>query len=199
MSASERVTLHGRAEDNLRYIRDTMARAGSFTSVSGRGMMAAGVVGLGATVASSRYPLGAQPVAWSAIWLGAALVAGVASWAAIRQKGARTGESLSAGPARRFALAFTPALVAGAVLTAVFAAQGLYLLLPGTWLVLYGAAVTAGGVFSVREVPVMGAAFMTLGAVCFVADPLWHQYFLAGGFGILHLFFGFRIARYHGG
>jgi hypothetical protein len=199
VQAADRVTLHDRAEDNLRYIRDTMARAGSFTSVSGRGMVEAGVVGLAATAASLRFPYGLRPMIWSAIWIGAAVLAGAASWMEIRRKSSRAGESLSTGPARRFALAFAPALIAGAVLTAVLASEGLYGLLPGSWLSLYGAAVTAGGVFSVRPVPVMGAAFMTLGAACFLAGPAWQPYFLAAGFGGLHLFFGYRIARYHGG
>ena len=196
---AERVTLHGRAEDNLRFIRDAMERAGSFTSVSGAGMMTAGAVGAAASALSTQVPYGPRPLAWVSVWVGAAIVAGVVSWIAIARKSARTGESLSAGPARRFALAFAPALVGGALLTVVLAARGLHVLLPGTWLTLYGAAVTAGGAFSVRPVPVMGAAFMALGAACFVADPAWQPAFLAAGFGGLHLLFGYRIARHHGG
>ena len=199
MRAPERLALHDRAEDNLRYIRETMARAGSFTSVSGRGMMHAGVVGFVATLASLRYPYASQPVVWSAIWIVAAIVAAVLSSLAIRKKSLRTGESLLGGPARRFVLAFAPALVAGAILTAVLVARGLYVLLPGAWLTLYGAAVTAGGTFSARPVPVMGATFMALGAVCLLTDPTWQPYYLAGGFGLLHVGVGYRIARYHGG
>lgn len=129
----------------------------------------------------------------------AALVAGGVSWVAIRRKAARTGQSLSAGPARRFALAFAPALVAGAVLTVVLQARGLQSLLPGMWLTVYGAAVTAGGVLSVRPVPIMGAAFLLLGAACFALQPVGQLYFLAAGFGGLHLLFGLLIARHHGG
>lgn len=192
-------TLHGRAADNLLFIRDAMARAGSFSSVSGAGMMFAGAVGCVAAVASARFPLDAEPMAWVAVWIGAAAIAAGGSWLAIGRKAERTGQSLSAGPARRFALAFLPGLVAGAVLTAVLVRRGEASLLPGTWLTLYGAAVTAGGAFSVRPVPAMGAAFMALGAACFVLAPGAQLYFLAAGFGGLHLLFGLLIARRHGG
>ncbi len=191
--------LHDRAADNLRFIRDTMARAGPFTSVSGRGMMAVGVVGLAASAASSRAGIEADAARWLALWIGAAIAAVAISWVAIRRKAARTGQSLSAGPARRFALAFAPAIVAGAVLTAALGAERQIALLPGTWLTLYGAAVTAGGAFSVRPVPVMGAAFLALGAATFIVPPAWHPLLLATGFGGLHFIFGYLIARHHGG
>lgn len=191
--------LHDRAEDNLRFIRDAMARAGAFTSVSGQGMMLVGVVGLVASVAATLVPLERDVTGWLTVWGGAALVAGAISWVAIRRKARRTGQSLSAGPARRFALAFAPALAAGAVLTAALVARGNAALLPGTWLLLYGAAVTAGGAFSVRPVPVMGAAFLALGAACHAVPSVWHPLALAVGFGGLHVVFGFSIARHHGG
>lgn len=190
--------LHDRAADNLRFIRDTMARAGSFTSVSGRGTMAVGVVGLVAAGASGRAET-ADAGRWLALWIGAAVVAVSISWVTVQRKAAQTGQSLSAGPARRFALAFAPAIVAGAILTAVLGFDGRITLLPGTWLTLYGAAVTAGGAFSVRPVPIMGAVFFVLGASAFAASPAWHTPLLAAGFGGLHLFFGYLIARHYGG
>jgi hypothetical protein len=191
--------LHDRAADNLRFIRDTMARAGEFTSVSGAGVMGAGVIGAGAAIASAFVSPTLYPRRWIAIWVAAAILAGGVSGWAIRRKAARTGQSLSAGPARRFALAFAPAIIAGLVLTVVFVVRGLELLLPGTWLTLYGAAVTAGGALSVRPVPVMGTAFLVLGVACFAAGSGSHPVFLAAGFGGLHLLFGLFIARHHGG
>jgi hypothetical protein len=92
-----------------------------------------------------------------------------------------------------------PALVAGAVLTVAFVATGESALLPGTWLSLYGAAVTAGGVFSVRPVPIMGCVFLGLGALCFAVPVQAQQLILAAGFGGLHLTFGYQITRHYGG
>lgn len=193
------MALGDRAADNLRFIRDTMARAGAFTSVSGAGMIAAGALGLAASVAAPPALLEPDPRRFLAVWIGTACVAAVVSGLAIRRKARRSGQSLVDGPARRFALAFAPALVAGAVLTVAFAAGGHQGLLPGTWLSLYGAAVTAGGAFSVRPVPVMGTAFLALGALCFALPAREQQFVLAAGFGVLHLTFGYQITRHHGG
>jgi hypothetical protein len=72
-------------------------------------------------------------------------------------------------------------------------------LLPGSWLLLYGAAVVSAGTYSVRSVPVMGAAFMILGAAALVAPATWSTAFMMAGFGGLHIAFGIWIARRHGG
>jgi len=91
------------------------------------------------------------------------------------------------------------AMIVGAVLTLVFVQHGLQYLLPGTWMSLYGAGVLTAGSYSVRSVPVMGAAFMLVGAVALIAPINWATALLILGFGGLHIVFGFLIARRHGG
>jgi len=102
-------------------------------------------------------------------------------------------------PARRFPLAYLPPLVAGMILTAVFASLDRAVQLPGCWLLLYGTAVATGGALSVRIVPLMGISFMALGAAAFAAPAAWGHDFLAAGFGGLHVVFGWLIARRYGG
>ena len=190
------VALRDRAMDNLRYIRETMERSASFTHVSGIGGVATGLIGLGAAGLAASA---ASQVAWLWTWLGAAALSFLVSLPLTARKSRAEGVSLLSGPARRFAWSMIPALLAGAALTGALAREGLFDLLPATWLLLYGASVVTGGSHSVRPVPLMGAGFMLTGALALVAPPAWGDAFMAAAFGGLHIVFGIVIWRKHGG
>jgi hypothetical protein len=128
----------------------------------------------------------------------AALAALIAS-VAIVVKSRRAGLPAFGGRGRRFALSLAPPFAAGALLTVVLARAGADDVLPGLWLLLYGAGVVAGGTFSVAAVPVMGVCFMGLGAAALAAPSAWSDALLAAGFGGLHIGFGLWIARRCGG
>jgi hypothetical protein len=189
--------IHAHAAENLRFIRDAMQRAGEFTAVPGWGGVLMGVSAVAAAVISGP-PDGS--IRWVTVWFVDAAVAVAIALVTITIKARRSGAPLSAAaPAYRFALAFVPPLVAGIILTPVFAAMGLMARLPGCWLLLYGTAVATGGAFSVRVVPIMGLCFMALGASAFVAPAAWGHWMMAAGFGGLHIGFGLLIARRYGG
>src|SRR5438093_1406591 len=191
MARPEPIQAH--ALENLRFIRDAMARASEFTAVPGWGGIFMGITALIAA------PIAGPPddtVRWVLIWFAAAAVAATIALVAIAIKSKRSGTPLSkATPAARFALAFLPPLVAGMILTPVFAMMGLGARLPCCWLLLYGTAVATGGAFSVRVVPLMGLCFMALGAIAFAAPAAWGHWLMALGFGGLHIVFGTIIAR----
>jgi hypothetical protein len=188
--------LPSHAADDLRFIRETMERSSSFTAVPGWGQVAMGVTALGAAfVARSQ----AAPSGWVQVWLGEALVAVAIGLTATRSKAQRTGLPLTSGPGRKFAVTFLPPMAAGALLTVVLYRAGLVRDLPGTWLLLYGTGVVTGGAFSVAIVPVMGTCFMLAGGVALLAPAAWGNYFMAAGFGGLHVAFGLWIARRYGG
>ncbi len=182
--------------DNLRFIRETMERAGTFTAVSGWGEVVMGVTAAAAALVAAAQPTTGQ---WVAVWLVEAVVAAsIAAWATWRKARATQG-SLFAGPGQKLVLAFAPAMLVGAVLTAACVMRGLEDLLPAVWLLLYGAGVIAAGAFSVRIVPVMGAAFVVLGVVAVFAPATWNTALLIAGFGGVHVVFGVLIARRYGG
>src|SRR6185295_19124277 len=188
--------IHAHAAADLRFIRDAMARAAEFTAVPGWGGVQIGATAI-VTALVSGPPDGSRR--WLLIWLADAVVAASIALVAMTIKARRSGTPLStAAPAYRFALAYIPPLVAGLVLTPVFATMGLMARLPGCWLLLYGTAVATGGALSVRIVPVMGVCFMVLGAAAFAAPPAWGHWFMAAGFGALHIVFGLVIARSYG-
>ncbi len=189
-------SLHGRAMDNLRFIRETMERATSFTAVPGWGGVVIGITALVATVVAITQR---STRAWLITWLVEALLAlAIGGWT--MQRKARAGEStVLSGPGRKFALSLLPPLLAGAVLSIVLYRAQVFFALPGLWLLLYGTGVVTGGAFSVRIVPVMGLCFMGLGILALGAPVAYGNWFMAAGFGGLHIVFGIIIARRHGG
>lgn len=189
-------TLHARAMDNLRFIRETMERSGAFTSVPGWGGVAVGLTALAAAVLAARQP---TVELWLATWLGEATVALVIGGWALARKAHAANDPILSGPARRFGLSFLPPMVAGGLLTIGLYRAGVPHALPATWLVLYGAGVATAGAFSVRIVPVMGLCFMLVGAVALFGPATWGNWCMAAGFGVLHVLFGAVIARRHGG
>jgi hypothetical protein len=190
------LALHDRAMENLRYIRETMERSSSFTHVSGLGGVAMGVIAL---IASAGAAATDNIWIWLVTWIGAAAASfGVAALMMARKSRAE-GMVLLNGPGRKFAWNVTPPLVVGAFLTVALVRAGFIDMLPGVWLLLYGAGVVTGGSYSVRVVPVMGVAFMALGVAALFAPAVWGTAFMAAGFGGLHIAFGLVIWRKHGG
>ena len=182
--------------DNLRFIRETMSRAGQFTGIPGWGGVAMGATAMSAAALAARAPDRPQWILW---WLGEAGLAILIAAVTMTRKARRMQAPLFAAPGRRFAFAYVPPLVAGAVLTVVFINTGLASRLPGCWLLLYGVAISAGGALSIRVVQVMGLLFMALGVATFASPASWGDIFMAAGFGGLHIVFGLIIARNHGG
>lgn len=193
--------MHAHAIDNLRYIRETMERAGSFTAVPGWGGVAMGVSALATAAFASHATSREQWLTW---WLcEGALAIGVGMFAMWR-KSLAAGMPFWSPAARKFLFSFLPSLIAGAILTFALLRAGAVAAIPGTWLMLYGAGVITGGTFSVPAIPVMGACFLAEGAAAslllpgaasLVSADIW----LGAGFGGLHILFGAIVARRYGG
>lgn len=188
--------LEDRARDNLLFIRQTMEAAAADTVVSGWGMVSVGAVA--ALVAPLAHAL-RSPVAWVLAWLATACVAMMILVGASYRKAHRTDRSAIGGAGRKFLLAVMPAMLVGLGLSGALLWRHQLDLLPAIWLFMYGVAVMAGGAFSVRAVPVMGAAYLALGAVALVAPAAWGDWLMALGFGGLHIAFGLWVAVKHGG
>ncbi len=192
----EPVAMEVHAADNLRFIRETMERAGSFTALPGWGGAAIGLTaGVAAWVAARQV----AAREWLTIWLIEAAVAVAIAWVTAVLKARAARMPLLSGPGRKFALSFAPPLLVGALLTFVLYQAGLERVLPGMWLLLYGTAVVTGGAFSVRIVPVMGLCFMLVGVAALFAPAGTGDWFMAVGFGGLQFVFGLVIAWKYGG
>ena len=184
------------AQEALAYIRQTMESASSFTALSGWGLVAVGVVGLAAAGLAWR-------TGWPAkisVWIPSALLGVVCAGVANAMKARRLDMPIWSGSFRKVVWVMAPAMATGALLTIALDQAHANYLLPGTWLALYGAGVTAGGTFSLRAVRWMGLALIVLGAFAlWTRDPLQTTVILAVGFGLLHIVFGFYLVGKHGG
>lgn len=185
-----------RAIENLRFIRETMERAGAFTAVPGWGGVGMGLTALAAAWVASQQPTVER---WMLTWVAEGWLAFAIGGLAMVRKAATGSTPIGSKPGRRFVLAYTPPILVGALLTVALYRAGLTTLLPGSWLLLYGTAVVTGGALSVPVVPVMGACFMCLGTLTLFAPPGWSNLLMAVGFGGIHIGFGAWIARRYGG
>ncbi len=196
MGKVEPIRISERALENLQYIRTAMERAGSFTAVPGLGGMVMGATALVAAVLAWRQ---ATALGWLTVWLTEFVLAVAIGALAMVHKAQRLGLPLMHDAGRKFVLSFAPPLLAGALLTWPLYQSGHLETMAAAWLMLYGAAVIAGGTFSARIIPAMGACYFALGIVALVAPAAMKDLPLAAGFGGLHLVFGYWIYRRYGG
>jgi hypothetical protein len=184
------------AAENLRYIRDTIEAARTFTTIPGKGCIAMGVAAIVAAGLESYAPLAPH---WLPIWLIAAVVSCTVALFFMEMKAHKEGLSLRRTVALRFFLTLAPAFVAGGILTVALENVVGRDVIAGIWLLLYGVGIAACGVFSIPVVLIAGLAFMGLGTVTLAAPPEWALAMLALGFGGIHIALGVLIARSHGG
>ena len=184
------------ALEYLEVIHRTMERSTAFTAVSGWGYFGMGTTALAASFIALRQP---TTEAWLAVWLAEALVAVTIGLVAMHWKASRQGTEVLSLPGRRLFVGLLPALFAGGVMTVALLRAEDARQIPGVWLLLYGVAVMQAGAFSVRTIPVMGAAFVLCGAIALPLPWFWANVMLGVGFGLVHLAFGAFIARRHGG
>jgi len=196
LTSTEPPALHDRAMDNLRYIRETMERATPFTGISGSGEIAIGATALVASFIAAQQP---NFKLWFAVWMAEALISLLIAGWSMDRKARAVRMSLVSGSGRKVVFSLAPSIIAGVLLTLVLVRAELVSAIPGMWLLLYGTGVITGGMFSVRAVPAMGLCFMALGALALFSPPSYANYFMAVGFGGLHLLFGAIIVRKYGG
>jgi hypothetical protein len=176
----------------LRYIRSSMESAASVV-VPGSAGIVMGMIGVAAASLALTPGFTSH---WIGIWLCAALLAACAGTALLLRPVSRRGVSLRGAPMQKFALCLCPALMAGAVLTvALFQSSSLHLI-PGAWLLLYGAALASASVPTTRMLLLMGLLFGILGVTAFFVTHTVQMFVLGLGFGGVHLGFGIWLVSY---
>lgn len=195
MQSNVPISIETRALGTLDYIRTSIELSGSMV-VPGMAGVVMGSIGILAAIAASTARGAAH---WLAIWVLAGGTAFLVGGALMARQAAQSGHARYLGPVRKFLLCLCPALFAGAVLTFVLWHAGKEILLPGTWLLLYGCAVLSASTVTIqstmRLICIMGALFVVLGSVAFALPPGGHTPILGLGFGALHIIFGLAVGR----
>ena len=127
-------SLHGRAEEDLRFIRETMEKATAFTAVSGWGAVVIGLIALAAAPLAARLAPGDG---WLVVWLVAAVMAVAVAVFATRRKSRSANIPLHDATMRKLTVSFGAPILAGALLTLAFYGKSHGDVLPGIWLLLY--------------------------------------------------------------
>ena len=191
MQSANAVRIDSHAVATLRYIRASMDAAAS-VAVPGSAGIAMGSIGVLATILSSTPGLRDY---WIGVWLMAAALGGGVGFALMTRPASLRGLSLYGTPLRKFALGLFPALLGGAVMTAVHWVNGNAHAIPGTWLLFYGCALISASVSATRMIALMGASFVAVGLVALLAPDRLQMLLLGAGFGGLHVLFGVLIGR----
>jgi len=184
------------AAAHLRFIRNTIEAAQTFTTVPGKGCIAMGIAAISASILEGIPSLAPH---WLPIWLTAAVLSCAVALFFMEKKARVQGLSLRRAVATRFFLTLAPAFMAGGILTVALTDTVGREVIAGIWLMLYGVGIAACGLFSIPIVLIAGFAFMGFGTVALAAPTAWAPWLLGAGFGGVHLVLGSLIIRDHGG
>jgi hypothetical protein len=195
------------ARENLRVIRQTMERSTKYSTLSGLSGVLIGLTAIVSVVVTSRVLHGKTDAhqsvqsAYSSLgllWLVTLAVAVGIEFACNKRRASHIGKRVASPLGAHIIVAALPAFVAALALTAFFALHGLAALVWGIWMLTYGLAICAVGLFSVRPVSYLGAAFVLAGAVTLLL-PASSQLFMMGlTFGGFHVVYGVLMGRKHG-
>ena len=195
------------ARENLRIIRQTMERSTKYSTLSGLSGILIGLVAIAGVLLTrtmltkewlTTHPAFTPELAIVAIWGSAAVLAIAIEFGSNKRRAVRVGKHLASPLGAHIIIAALPGFFAGALLTGFFAFHGLIFYVYGIWMLCYGIAICAVGLFSVRPVSYLGAAFVVAGAVALVLPPDAQLAMMAVSFGGFHILYGFAMARRHG-
>ncbi len=187
------------AEENLRVIRALMERSTKYSTFSGISGVCAGlasIVGCAVTRMLGPDP-GAFPVAFLALWSTVIVVAVGTDYVLMKRRAARVGKHVISRLGKQMVIASAPGLGTGAVLTLYLLQHNMLGSVFPFWMLAYGIAVSATGLFSQREVSYLGAAFLIAGAAALFA-PGFGLTMMAVSFGGFHIAYGLAISRKEG-
>jgi len=195
------------AKENLRVIRQTMERSTRYTTLSGWSGVLIGIMAI-ACVFMTRAQVESLQVQHlglrsgilgiAVLWMSALVAAVAIDFGCNKWRAARVGKHVVSRLGAHIILAALPAFVTGAVLTIFLFENNLIFPIWGAWMLCYGLAICAVGLFSIKPVSFLGAAFVVSGAVTLLLPMPYHYFMMGLTFGGYHIVYGLLMARKYG-
>ncbi len=191
------------ARENLRVIRQTMERSTKYSTLSGLSGVLIGLTAIASVLVTSHVlgtaldPAAAYPKLGLLWLLTLALAVGI-EFACNKRRAKSIGKRVASPLGAHIIVAALPAFVAALALTVFFVVHGLAPFVWGIWMLTYGLAICAVGLFSVRPVSYLGAAFVLAGAVTLLLPVQVALAMMALTFGGFHIVYGVLMGRRHG-
>ncbi len=194
------------ARENLRVIRQTMERSTKYSTLSGLsgvliGLTAIVGVWVSHVILSQDGPLPlvkADYLKLGPVWLAVLALAVTIEFACNKRRAAHIGKRVDSPLGAHILVAALPAFFVAALLTLFFYQHDMASSVWAIWMLCYGLAICAVGLFSIRPVSYLGAAFVLAGAVTLLLPGPYHLYMMALTFGGFHIGYGVLMARKHG-
>lgn len=199
------------AEENLRIIRNLMERSTRYSTFSGFSGVFAGLISIiGCLV--QHFVVAVQPEAvratafllnWSVVILGAIGM----DFLLTKRRAPLVGKRILSRLGKQMALASAPGLGMGALLTLSFLQTGQMERIYPFWMLAYGCAVCAVGLFSQKGVARLGWSFLLAGAATLLLQMTVRFAFgsvplgllmTALSFGGFHIVYGIAVSRRDG-
>ncbi len=198
------VTSAGEAEEHLRVIRQAMERSTKHSTLSGLSGVLAGCYAILASVfAPTTFGKLSEKLFFVAVWGATLALALLTDVLLTKRRAARVGKTAFSALGAQLARAVAPGLLAGAGVTLFHLlhpeALGTYLY--GLWILCYAVALLAVGMFSRREVSVMGWAFLATGVIALVLPAgfiIGPRALMALTFGGFHIVYGLWMGLKYG-
>ena len=202
------VTSAGEAEEHLRVIRQAMERSTRHSTLSGLSGIAVGLMALVACLltqpaAIRRLPDGTSKIWFVAVWAGVLLLSLAADFLFTKRRAARFGKTPFSPLGKHLWRAAAPGFFAALAISLFYATHpgliggDLY----GVWMLCYAVSLLAVGMFSVREVSILGWAFLIAGGMTLLIPQAWFfgpRAMMALTFGGLHIAYGIYMGYKYG-
>ena len=192
------------AEEHLRVIREMMERSTRHSTFSGASGIMAGLVSIAGCfltyaldnkLASGAITLQQHSARFVILWAAVTALAIGIDYLLTKRRAVTVGKKVWSRLGKQMVIASAPGLGTGVLLTLYFWETRQLLHIFPFWMLCYGAAVCAVGLFSQREVALLGRAFLIAGAITLLFLQGFGLPMMAVTFGGFHIIYALAVAR----